>query len=731
MKQIGIIMSKVYKTMNREQLRGMLSVLFENGFHGLVFTISEEFFDNRVKQGEINLLNAINFNRLSGIIYLPFSFSDMEIMQEIERTLSTQCKKPIVCVGTDDRFGEHRPYDARVWFDDTMHFERLTSHLINAHSCQKILCLTGPKHMKTSHRRANGFRLAMKAANLPITDASVIFGDYWVDAATALGARILSGELPKPDAVVCGNDTMATALCDVLKAGGISVPEQIRITGYDSTPEANAHIPSLTSFSPDMKRLGAVAAERLLALLHHRKPDKSELSDGKMIYGESCGHPRRDFRTVGYDYERMESGYVDTTLPTRLLCGDSFSVLIRNIYETTYTFTESNYKSATAYRLCLCTDWDSSEFSDGSERYRTKGYTEQMIVTNMKNNEELFSSSLMIPPDMRRDSPSVYFFSAAHFRDHCFGWSIFRLDGFADGYDVFYTRFCREVNHALAFLSLQINYKSLAYCSFVAGTRDTLTGLYLFERCPHIWDETASLASLYGEQIYILLLEMCGLKKLEETDSRLIREQCASELADIIQHIHSSKEKIFRISDTVFAVIGSEPSPAKRPEQLSAAANEQFRSKWRSGTTLRSCTVLLTDMERHSFSAASTEIAAAVAAMRKSTEPSNPPNPHRQMLDELRREIYSEPEQTWNTDKCCQRMNMSRSYLQKIYFQAFEVTCARDILNAKLHHAKKLLLHTNLTLQDIAVRCGYDYSHFMRMFKKETGLTPTEFRIGT
>lgn len=730
MKQIGIIMSKVYKAMNRRQLRGMLTALFAEGCDALIFTITEEFFDQNVKRGEQNLLRMINFDRLDGVIYLPYCFSDDCTMRAIEQTLAERCKKPVVCIGAGDQTAESRPYDAYVWFDDTAHFAQITSHLIRTHKCRNLLCLTGPAHMETSHRRANGFRQAISEAGLPMREDAVVYGDFWVEAAKTLAAEILSGAREMPDAVVCGNDSSAAALCDALTAGGIAVPEQIRITGYDSTEEANAHIPSLTTFAPDTEQLGSAAAARLLALIRHRKPDAGELTGGHLVCGESCGHPRQDYRVAGYDYERMEAGYVDTSLQTRLLSCENFSALIRSIYELTYTFTDSNYRSSAVYRLCLCTDWSELPPEGYTDAPESEEYTENMINTNFQNNEDIFPASLMIPPDLRRTEPSVYYFSAAHFRGHRFGWSIFRLNGFPDGYDVFYPRFCREVNRALAFLSLQNSYKSLAYRSFVAEKRDPLTGLYVFRRCPHLWEQTASMAALYGEQIYILVLELCGLRQIEETDSRLARDRCLLTFAEILQSIHSSKEIAFRISDDVFAVIGSEAAPAKRPAHLLKAAAELMQERTQLDAALRSDTILMRDTETHSFDAAQKAINSAVSELQHAAAASHANSPHWRAVHELRRLIYSEPEREWNIEACCRQMNMSRSYLQKIYSQTFGNTCAQDIQNAKLHHAKKLLLHTGLTLQDIAVRCGYDYSHFMRVFKKETGMTPTEYRSG-
>lgn len=729
MKQIGIIMSKVYKALDRKQLRGILTELFANDCNALVFTINEEFFDPKVKTGELNLLNAISFDRLDGMIYLPFSFSDSELMQEIERRLHENCKKPVICIGTDSSF------DARVWFNDTAHFQALTNHLIAEHSCRTLICLTGPKHMETSQHRAAGFCSAVNAAGLDIPESAVIYGDYWVKSAQKLAAELLDGSRPLPDAIVCGNDTMAITLCDALSAGGIRIPQQVRITGYDHTPDAVYHIPSITTYAPDTERLGAAAAARLLDLIHRRKPETDDLANGCMICGESCGHPRQDSRVAGYDYEQMEAGCTDTSLPTRLIACENFNALIRNVYEMTYTFSDSNYRSESAYRLCLCTDWNDASFDGISETYRTNGYTPQLISTNMQNNELLFDAVQMIPPDLRCDVPSVYYFSAARFRDHCFGWSVLRFNGIPDGYDVFYPRFCREVNNALAFLHLQNNYRSLAYRSFIASSRDPLTGLYLFERCPQMWDDTAAFAERCGEDIYILLLELGGLRQIEDADSRIEREQHIVAFTEILQRIHSSKEKVFRISGDLFAVIGSERTPAKRPELLTQTVTEMFHEANREQAaaytlSVRTYTLILPNAEPHTFADAHAGIQNAIEELRRTAQPSYQTKLHDSELAALRREIYSQPEEDWDIALCCRRMNMSRSYLQKIYTQTFGVSCAQDIQNSKIQHAKQLLLHTNLTLQNIALKCGYDYSHFMRLFKKETGMTPTDYRKG-
>jgi AraC-like DNA-binding protein len=44
--------------------------------------------------------------------------------------------------------------------------------------------------------------------------------------------------------------------------------------------------------------------------------------------------------------------------------------------------------------------------------------------------------------------------------------------------------------------------------------------------------------------------------------------------------------------------------------------------------------------------------------------------------------------------------------------------------------AKRMLMDKKFTVNEIATRLGFDdYSYFTRLFKKHTGITPTDFRI--
>jgi len=54
----------------------------------------------------------------------------------------------------------------------------------------------------------------------------------------------------------------------------------------------------------------------------------------------------------------------------------------------------------------------------------------------------------------------------------------------------------------------------------------------------------------------------------------------------------------------------------------------------------------------------------------------------------------------------------------------------KEYLNkVRIEEAKSLLEHTDYSIMEIAVACGYsDQSYFTKVFKKATGITPKQYR---
>lgn len=95
----------------------------------------------------------------------------------------------------------------------------------------------------------------------------------------------------------------------------------------------------------------------------------------------------------------------------------------------------------------------------------------------------------------------------------------------------------------------------------------------------------------------------------------------------------------------------------------------------------------------------------------------------------LRNKIYSLPEEINDVAEMAAQMGMSYSGFQHLYKKIFGVSVMADLTKSRFELAARLLLTTNLSVKDIAHKCGYisEYS-FMRKFKEIYGKTPSEYR---
>ena len=80
-------------------------------------------------------------------------------------------------------------------------------------------------------------------------------------------------------------------------------------------------------------------------------------------------------------------------------------------------------------------------------------------------------------------------------------------------------------------------------------------------------------------------------------------------------------------------------------------------------------------------------------------------------------------------DLIAQALGMSRMHLHR-KLKEEQRQHARDyIIQIRMNQAKELLLSTTLSVATIATQCGYkDYRYFSKVFKSNTGYTPTAYR---
>lgn len=77
----------------------------------------------------------------------------------------------------------------------------------------------------------------------------------------------------------------------------------------------------------------------------------------------------------------------------------------------------------------------------------------------------------------------------------------------------------------------------------------------------------------------------------------------------------------------------------------------------------------------------------------------------------------------------CRAFNISYSYASHLFAEFNEFSFARYVRSIRIEAAKRYLEHTTLPIIFTASECGFsDSNYFSSVFKKETGMTPSEYR---
>lgn len=134
---------------------------------------------------------------------------------------------------------------------------------------RSVAHLAGPIDWLDAAARLRGWRAELSRSGIAPPD--VLAGDWSAASGFRVGRELVdSGELPS--AVFAANDLMAIGLIRALVEGGVSVPGEVSVVGFDDIDGAGYTLPPLTTVRQDLVTLGRVGVERLLSRIGGAEP---------------------------------------------------------------------------------------------------------------------------------------------------------------------------------------------------------------------------------------------------------------------------------------------------------------------------------------------------------------------------------------------------------------------------------------------------------------------------
>ncbi len=141
---------------------------------------------------------------------------------------------------------------------------------------RRIAMISGPTEWPCIRARLDGYRAAMDGAGLPVDPELVRVSTLYVEGGLSAAAELL--RLPDPPtAVFTANDLQAMGVYQAALRAGVRIPDELSVVGFDDLSFAAWSVPPLTTVRQPLVRMGATAAEMVIALAGGEVPEQNRV----------------------------------------------------------------------------------------------------------------------------------------------------------------------------------------------------------------------------------------------------------------------------------------------------------------------------------------------------------------------------------------------------------------------------------------------------------------------
>lgn len=268
---IGALLPDLHGEFFSELIRGIDQAARARGLH-LLLSSSHDDADEAAAA-----LRAMN-GRVDGLVVMSPHADEDFLSQNLPPTL------PVVLLNSGVR-GAPQPIFA---VDNFGGARTMTEHLVQT-GRRRIAFLGGPQANFEARERERGYRAGLPAGMPPW----LLEGDFSEAGGQRAAAALLA--LPaaeRPDAVFAANDIMAIGLLGALQAGGVRLPDDIALAGFDDIPISRYVSPALTTMHVPIAALGGQALDALADALDSPPPSgpgDATVMPVQLVVRRSCG----------------------------------------------------------------------------------------------------------------------------------------------------------------------------------------------------------------------------------------------------------------------------------------------------------------------------------------------------------------------------------------------------------------------------------------------------------
>ena len=561
--------------------------LVESTLHGLkqfvddhqnvqlsIFDCFGKDLDNSKDKSEYAIFNLPDLKRFDGLLVQ----GNQIVLERVRRELGSRIAEsgvPAVSIGC--------PMEGctLIHIDNQAAQHDMAEHVIQAHQAKRFVYLTGNLHndCPEAQQRLDGFMDACRENGVPEKNIQIIPGTWRSADGTNVGRTWLAEKRELPDAFICANDEMAMGLMETLKAGGVRIPEDVIITGFDNLSTAELSSPRLSTAWGNNWKLNYDAMELLIRKIDGETVDWDIPFEHSVICSESCGcHEDAQFREVREQFFQQSRFLKSFYNLQDKMAEELFEA--NNLVDLAEVVSR-NRKIFGCQDIFLCINdyyFDSFEKSEWEQDSESFG-REMVLAIRRKTGNPLdkgtdfvrFPTKDLLPREMMRNERFLIFYPL-HYNTYSIGY--IALDGISDA---------AKMNlHESIFNFLEIAIENVRKKELLRQFNETLDELYVHDSLTGLYNRFG--LNRYGQEVFNWLMERDGGAQVLFTDMddmKTINDQHGHNLGDealkasaaILTECCGPEDFIMRYGGDEFVVI-AEIGEEDLAERILAEADE-------------------------------------------------------------------------------------------------------------------------------------------------------------
>jgi len=462
----------------------------------------------------------------------------------------------------------------------------VVAHLKNVHGCKKIAFLSAAAtKSQEAIERLESFKEAMAANKLKFNEKFLFEGKFTdFDVEESMRKVLKKKSDVQFDAVVSANDMMAIGCYRVLRDLGLSIPEDVKVVGFDDAQFANYSNPRLSSINQNIYSQGYNCSKVALDVLNGEKLPRVIYSELKPKFRQSCGCIALDSHSGTFINAEGKEEHEDENTLSRLnqymndLDEKNKIIVLLDILKGANTMRQFYYNLKHIISLCSMDDMIVNTFPlpiymDPNEDFIVPEKMEMSMYSNQLLNQESFSPSVKFNPaqllfaeDKIASTPGLHVLHPIFSGETIYGYLICKINKnkFAD-YSIYLKIIINAICSSIEYTNKLIETEKLVNKNTELtednttlskqSKTDDLTGVLNRRGFYEFGQRTLDIIQEMEHAGIVFYADMDNLKKINDSYGHDMGDEAIKLMAEVLKSTFRSNDVVGRLSGDEFGIV--------------------------------------------------------------------------------------------------------------------------------------------------------------------------------